>query len=290
MKINCLRRYLSAAAPLLALATMFPCRAEEPAEPAASPWQSYFRRLAGEYHMTAGDDAMELKLVANPVLKWSQPVRGGQDGAVYLWLAGGRPAVVGTFFIWPNGANFGSSHELHALTGDKIAGDWRGQIRWRPGDPALAWTTLPEAAALTAAKRSIEARQIVRRFAARSTDRNAQTSELRLQPRAFFEYEASPDKAGAEIEDWLGGALFSLAHGTDTEVVVWLEAVRDRDKPAWHFTCVRMSDLALAVTLDDKEVWTAERAQYNQYDGPYLCTAPEFLTEPPALKSDPVEP
>ncbi len=282
--MNCLRACLAAIVPVICLAGARACAADEPVQSAASPWQAYFRSLAGEYRLTAGDDVKELKLLANPVLKWSQPVRGGQDGAVYLWLAGGRPAVVGTFFIWPNGANFGISHELHALTGDKLAGDWRGQIRWRPGDPELTWTTMPEAAAESAAKRSIEARQIARRFAAKSTNRNGQTSELRLQPRAFFEYEADHVKAGAEKEDWLGGALFSLAHGTDTEVVVWLEALRGRDKPTWRFTCVRMSDLALAVTLDGKEVWTAERAQYNQYDRPYLCTAPEFLTEPPTVK------
>lgn len=257
------------------------CAAADPA-PESSTWQTYFRRLAGEYRLTAGDKSEELKLVTNPVLKWSQPVRGGQDGAVYLWLQADRPAVIGTFFIWPNGdTNFGISHELHALTSDRLRGDWRKEIRWRPGDPALPWKSVPDAAppSPAAAKRSIEARQIARRFAAKSTDRNGQTSELRLQPRAFYEYQAA-----AEGSEWLGGSLFSLAHGTDTEVVVWLEAVKGGDKPAWKFTCVRMSDLALAVTQGGKEVWTTELAQYNQFDGPYLCTAPEFLNEPPTEK------
>jgi hypothetical protein len=255
-----------------------PCFADEPA-PEPFPWQTYFRRLAHEYRLTAGEKPEELKLVATPVLKWSQPVRGGQDGAVYLWLQAGRPAIVGTFFIWPNGeTNFGISHELHTLTSDRLQGDWRQSIRWRPSDPMLAWREVPDAVppSASAAKRSIEARQIARRFAAKSTDRNGQTSELRLQPRAFYEYEAA-----AESSPWLGGSLFSLAHGTDTEIIVWLEAVKEGDKPAWNFTCVRMSDLALAATQDGKQVCTAELARYNQFDGPYLCTAPEFLKEPP---------
>jgi len=255
-----------------------PCAADEPGSE-SSPWQTYFRRLAHEYRLTAGEKPEELKLVATPVLKWSQPVRGGQDGAVYLWLNDGRPAVVGTFFIWPNGeTNFGISHELHALTGEKLQGDWRQSIRWRPSDSAFAWRDVPDAGppSPTAGKRATEARQIVRRFAAKNTDRNGQTSELRLQPRAFYEYQAA-----MEGSEWLGGSLFSLAHGTDTEVVVWLEAVKGGDKPAWKFACVRMSDLALALTLDGKEVWTTELAKYDQFGDPYLCTAPEFMKQPP---------
>jgi hypothetical protein len=273
-------------APSLLVASVLAARpslADEPV-PESSPWQTYFRRLAHEYRMTAGEQPEELKLVASPVLKWSQPVRGGQDGAVYLWLQDHRPAAVGTFFIWPNGeTNFGISHELHALTGDNLEGNWRQQIRWRPGDPAMAWQSVPDAPppSDSAAKRSIEARQIARRFAAKSTDRNSQTSELRLQPRAFYEYQAA-----AESSEWLGGALFSLAHGTDTEIVVWLEAVKAGDKPTWKFTCARMSDLALAVTLDGKEVWRAELAKYNQFDAPYLCTSPEFLKDPPPDKRE----
>jgi len=274
-------RVILAVSVIASLLAARPCAAAEPA-PESSPWQTYFRRLAGEYRQTVGDKREELKLISIPVLKWSQPVRGGQNGAVYLWLQAGRPAVVGTFFIWPNGeSNFGISHELHALTSEKLQGDWREQIQWRPSDPRLDWRDVPDATppSAAAAKRAIEARQIARRFAAKSTDRNGQTSELRLQPRAFYEYEAA-----AESNPWLGGSLFSLAHGTDTEIVVWLEAVKGRDKPTWNFTCVRMSDLALAVTLDGKQVWTADLARYNQFDGPYLCTAPEFMKEPPTDK------
>src|SRR5262245_20338277 len=102
------------------------CPADEPSSTTASTWQAYFRRLANEYRLVVGEEAQELKLLTTPVLKWTQPVRGGQDGAVYLWLSGRRPAVVGTFFIWPNGdTNFGISHELHALTSEKLDGNWR---------------------------------------------------------------------------------------------------------------------------------------------------------------------
>jgi hypothetical protein len=259
-----------------------PAIAQEPAKEAVtSPWQAYFRSLAGEYEMVAGEDRRELALVKEPVLKWSQPVRGGQDGAVFLWLDGGRPAAIGTFFIWPAGENRqGVSHELHRLAADRIAGDWRDRIKWRPAQDDVQWQVLAGAPAPHAekTKRAAQARQFARRFAAASKTRDGQSSELRLQPRAFFEYEA--ERADSE---WLGGALFSLAHGTDTEIVLWLEARRGRDAPLWHYALARMSDLQLAPRLDDKQLRLADFAGYDKFDSPHLCTSPEYFKDPPAV-------
>jgi hypothetical protein len=252
--------------------------------PAVSPWQTYFRRLAGEYRMTAGEDRTKLDLRPEPLLKWSQPVRGGDDGAVFLWTEGGRPAVLGTFFIWPaSDGRDAVAHELHVLTGRKVAANWRGEIAWRPPQNALAWQAVPDAMrpAETQAKRMIEARQLARRFTASSKNRQAETYELRLQPRPFFTYE-SPG-AGS---DWLGGALFSLVQGTDTEVVLWLEAIKTGSAPTWRYALARMSDLELRVALDGKEVWTTELANYNDTAGPYLSTTPEYLNGPPALANE----
>jgi hypothetical protein len=216
-------------------------------------------------------------------LKWSQPVRGGADGAVFLWLEGGRPGVIGTFFIWPaSDGRQGLSHEMHVLTNETVEGSWRNAIRWRPGPGPITWQPIPEAPAPadTQTRRLIEARQLARRFAATSRNKEDQSWELRLQPRPFYQYESSD-----QSQNWLGGALFSMVQGTDTEVVLWLEAQRINGLPVWRYACARMSDLALRVTLDRQEVWTADFARYDDLQSPYLCIAPEFLSEPPTLKA-----
>ena len=83
--------------------------------------------------MTAGEPKTALTLVKEPLLKWSQPVRGGQDGAVYVWLHEGRPAVVGTFFVWPDrDGRFGVSHELHALAAKAVRARPMASSRQRP--------------------------------------------------------------------------------------------------------------------------------------------------------------
>jgi hypothetical protein len=244
-----------------------------------SPWQRYFRRLAGEYRMTAGDSATELKLVEAPVLKWSQPVRGGQDGAVFVWLQDGRPAAIGTFFIWPTqDGRQAVTHELHALSSVAIQGNWRDSIRWKPGKDPVTWRVLPDAPAPGdgSAKLATVARKLARRFAATTRNHEGQTRQLRLLPRPLFEYGAETKK-----NRWRGGALFSLVEGTDTEVLLWLEARTDGETPAWHYAFARMSDLELRVTLDDKEVWRTEFAKFGLPDVPYFCTSPELLREPP---------
>jgi hypothetical protein len=265
----------------LLLASAAACADDPPTESRQPTWQAYFRHLAAEYRMSVAAGARELSLVKEPVLKWTQPVRGGQDGAVFVWLDQGRPAVVGTFFIWPadNGRQ-GISHELHRLSAEAVSGDWRDAVQWRPAKDDVQWHPLSDAPAPQAdkEKRAIQVRQLARRFSAVSTAKDGQTSELRLQPRAFYEYAAtSPDSS------WLGGALFSLAHGTDTEIILWIEARREGGMPAWHYALARMSDLELSPRLDDKEVPIGDFPGFNRYNGPYLCTSPEFLDAPPPV-------
>ncbi len=249
-------------------------------EPELTPWQAYFRRSAADYRLEVGQSRELAELRKEPVLKWSQPVRGGDDGALFVWLADGRPAVIGTLFIWPNrDGRFGVSHELHRLTAESLTGDWRQKVAWRPAKDDIAWQLVPDADAANAdkTKRATQARQLARRFTATSKNREGGTSELRLQPRPFFEYEATDAKSS-----WLGGSLFSLAHGTDTEIIVWLEALRGKDASHWHYALVRMSDLELSPRLDDRDVPISEFTRYDDFASPYLCTAPEFLSEPPA--------
>src|SRR3954470_124591 len=65
-------------------------------------WQRLFQEQAREYSFSLGGKAgPPVALVSEPVLQWSQPVRGGEDGAVYVWTQAGRPVAIGTFFIWP---------------------------------------------------------------------------------------------------------------------------------------------------------------------------------------------
>src|SRR5215469_17413980 len=100
-------------------------RADDPGEPAAddspgiknSLWQPVFRSMAEDYRISPADEPdRHFKLLLPPVFRWAQPVRGGDDGAVYVWLDGGRAAAVGTIFAWPQPDGLRVvQHEFHSF-------------------------------------------------------------------------------------------------------------------------------------------------------------------------------
>src|SRR5581483_5398232 len=62
-------------------------------------WVPLFDRHAGQYSISVGSsEKAEATRLAEPSLRWWQPVRGGDDGAVYLWVRAGRPVAAVTFF------------------------------------------------------------------------------------------------------------------------------------------------------------------------------------------------
>src|SRR5438034_8532507 len=119
--------------------TVTPIRAEDAPEKLRG-WQKLFQEHAREYSFSVGRQSKPpVELVSEPVLQWSQPVRGGQDGAVYVWTQAGRPVAIGTFFIWPmTSGKQGITHELHSLSDEPLKATWRNR-EWMPPKDSIVW-------------------------------------------------------------------------------------------------------------------------------------------------------
>jgi hypothetical protein len=236
-------------------------------------WQKLFREMAEDYEMTATDKSpRKFLLQAAPVLRWSQPVRGGDDGAVYVWLDEGRPAAIGSIFAWPlpDGDRW-VAHELHALTMIPMNASYRGQDVWSLEKPALEFKRVPNAAAplSTAKQRLTQMRSLGREFTARSIDKNEREWELRLLGQPLHRYEL---KDHPELPDGLlDGAILSFVQGTDPEILLILEARREGDKAYWQYALARFSDLQLIVKHNDDEVWRVPYATFDQNKAPYFA-------------------
>ena len=77
--------------------------------------------------------------------------------------------------------------------------------------------------------------------------------EMRLLAQPVHRY--SDVEAG--IHD---GAVFVLAHGTNPEVIVLIEALGETlEKARWHYSLARLGSAELHVELDGKEVWKRGR-------------------------------
>jgi hypothetical protein len=230
----------------------------------------------------------QARLNTKPIYIWTNPTRNdGQNGAVFVWTAAGRPVVVGSIFSHPEGGKRVICHEFHSLAEGTL--EPRRTVadeQWQP-KAAVPLLPLPEAPPVESspARRLVQMRTLSREFTAHSIDYRKERWELRLLPQPLYRYE-KPEK------DVLDGALFAYvtSAGTDPEVILVLEARKGTDKPAWHYRAIRFSDSDLFVQHSGKEVWSSVRDEKNQLhfnpDHTYRLIRDKFIDELPELTNE----
>ena len=175
-----------------------------------------------------------------PVFLWSQPVRHGQIGAVYLWLEhDGRPAALGTIFAWRLPPQpWEVMHEFHSLALQPLQLDFRGRTVWAPTEPGLQWQPFADETevATSQQRQSAQIRQLARQFRAHTVTLEKDKWELRLISRPLHEY------ATGEGESVKCGAVFAMSQGTDPELILVIEA-RGRERHALALRLLRVHGL-----------------------------------------------
>jgi hypothetical protein len=212
-------------------------------------WVPVFQRHADEYVVTVGANEPErAKRLADPLLRWWQPVRGGDDGALYLWVVGGRPVAALTFFTfkWPDGRR-AIVHERHSLASEPVEATWRDQQVWHTSKPGVTFQAVPDSPvpAATPAARLRQMQTIVRDLSANTVDSKGSTWPLRALAKPLYRFDGPSD-----------GALFALAQGTDPEAFVLLEVAGSGSDARWRFAVARFTDLEIHVRYKDAEIFT----------------------------------
>jgi hypothetical protein len=211
---------------------------------------------AGKYELKVGNtEPAKAKLIAEPVLRWSNPNVGEIYGNVFLWTAGERPVAIGSLFKWFS-PHTHTSHEFMSLTEQHLAAAYDGKEVWATKLPGLTFVPLKgaEPPADSAIRRQAQIRQLARRFTASETTREGDKQELRLLSQPIYKYEAPKEKVAS-------GGVFAFVLGTDPEIVFLLEA--RGEKPAWHVAAARLQNCALQLEFDGKKVWSAEQLEWK---------------------------
>lgn len=195
-------------------------------------------------------------MLPQAVFRHSQPVRGDDIGAVYLWVtANQRPTVIGTTFAYTHEADVRTIvHEFHSLADSPLTATWREKRPWRPASPGLQFQPIAgiPPADDSSRVRQRQVRDLVRRFNANSIDHQGGRWELRMVSKPIHQFDIEkPDNT-------LSGALFVYCQGTDPELILAIEAQKQDEVFAWHFAAASFTDYGLKLRLDDKEVWTSE--------------------------------
>ena len=241
----------------------------------AKQFAAYAKTTAESYKLRAGEGgARELKLLAEPVLRWSNPLGGRQaHGEIFLWTDGGLPAAVLSLNEFTDKAGRKrEEHEWCSLAAGSIAAE--GPYRWAPVAGALS-PKLAEGAETpgdSAARRMRQMHRLAQDFTGEKTTRDGVKRSLRLLSKPIYRYPT----ADGEVLD---GAIFALVEHTDPEALVVLEARRQGAGYAWHYAFARMQSLELTASYRGARVWEAPALKgaevYGRADQPYAAFLPK---------------
>lgn len=213
----------------------------------------------------ANKEKTALKLLPDPVLRWSNPLRGEIHGSVYLWTNNGCPEATASIyqFFHKNQLNI----ELVSLSEVPLKAHRNGRLRWSP-EAGVEFKPLPggPAAADTTDKRQLQMRALARKFTgylAEPGEKDDKFTELRLMPNPLHRYEAT-DGSGRE------GAVFALVTTTDPDIVLLIESRKTAGGREWVWAAARMHFRPLQLKLADQVVWEVSAAAppWNKIRGP----------------------
>jgi hypothetical protein len=250
--------------------------AQEPASPAPKIDDDRARRLAEMKEIALSFQAVALEgatrvpaaMAHEPLHRWYDPTREFSDGTLWFWHAAGRPIGVVAIELYPQNKDIGITWNLEftsLATGpieveggehfDRSYADLHpprpdGRLRWAPPvAPTFREVPGAPAPAESAAERLRQMRDILTRFSARELFRSQQYA-LRLISHPIDRYA---DRASGLLD----GAVFLYATGTNPELLLMLEARRNREGQAtWWYAGAPLARAVVTLRLDGKDVWS----------------------------------
>jgi hypothetical protein len=241
---------------------------EQDAKALTAEFRKQAKHMMTQYEFKLPDRPdVKFELIPEPVLYWTNPVAGQWEGAVFLWLAEGRPAVIANPLHQTDRRKM--AHEFHQLTETPLTGLRNGKIVWRTSESGVTWSPVPgaEAPASTSRARGMQMRAISRKFSAKKTEPSKVVRDLRLLPRPIYVFKPSIESPSPESEV-IDGACFLLAQSTDPKVVMLLEARKTGNKSKWFYALARLNQHVYVISYDDREVQVFPFVPFQDRDDP----------------------
>jgi hypothetical protein len=197
-----------------------------------------------------------------PLLRFDDQVTGVVDGTVFVWMLDDRPAATASIWIRKTGHEI---HEFQSLADGPLTTSNQGQAKWAPATAGIERKPAPraESPAASATRRLNQMRALAREYSAKVINSEKDEQVLRLLPQPVHRY-GRPD---GDVAD---GALFAFCKGTNPEVLLLVETIKNGKALEWTYAFARMTNRGCEVRRDDKVVWTAERLSGGSRSGPYF--------------------
>lgn len=214
------------------------------------------------------DKWTKVERIEKPLLFYSEPTRNNDRGSVWGWGRKGRPIALLELFQ-DSDKRTRWVFAICNTSGGKLRAHQTGAPWWRENDSAAELKDIPGAAApaADAALRQRQLKLLAQKFTAHEFWEPANSRyELRLLKRPLYTYR---DEANGVLD----GGLFTLANGTNPEIMLFVEArvdPKNRSKRVWQFTIGRVSHAELHLEYNGKGVFDAPRGdRVSAWDKPY---------------------
>ncbi len=224
-----------------------------------------------EQFVVTDRDGNRYQPLEQPLLSSSDLARG-ELGWTWAFGQAGQPVFIMELYKYTRRRRW---EQALTLTSDVlIEARLPNERSWFPQKTQLQLRDLPNSPAPS--ERSVvrrgQAKQLARRFDAHEFwEPNNSRFELRLLQTPLYTY--ADQERGI-----LDGAVFALAHGTNPEVFLLIEAHDGKATKSWKYGLARIGSAELHVALDGVEVWQLDRAEnvVGRPSDPYWITAARF--------------
>ena len=268
--IRAMKRKVTTVAWICAVVWTSICAAQEPKQSVDAKELSETRmelmRQRIEGLSAVGAKEEKLQFSEKPVLRYNDTARGIVDATVWGLGRKGRPRAVLVFEVY--GGQY-VQYELTAVA-DPPRSVKTTAFQWTPRAIPFTWLKIPDQAA-PHARESIRRQQIkqaAQEFSA-SEEWRGQTYQLRMMPQPILQYD---DKE----QGVMSGAVFVWAHGTNVEVLMFVEARREEDDAnRWVAGFSRLAAASLDVDYKGQDFWNSpENLTANQTSSYFFRTDP----------------
>jgi hypothetical protein len=259
---------------------------DETAQKVRQHWLNLSRKYAEGFTLAEIEDgAKPFQLYEKPVFLHTQSVRGDDIGAVHLWLTQDkRPAVVGAVFAWSNSKTSRMvTYELHSLVQQPISLSLSQRTQWTCPTRGFDWKAFPRGTpppAKNTLQQRLQVKQLARQFTANTTTDKNQRWELRLVPTPIYEYQS---KSSGVVH----GAMFSFCQGTDTELLLLIEAFgkpegdsKEATSLNWRYAPVPFSDYKVRAQLQEEEIWESPEGEFGEDGKPHYWDSLKQVSKP----------
>jgi hypothetical protein len=250
--------FVAAAVPLGVLSLLM--AQDKPEAKKAEPEELRLSRAqVGIFRVKNAETGEDIERLEHPLLRYTDPAREDSNGTLWAWGRKGRPVAV-LELLKHSDWNFWVQ-AFHATDDTRLKMTAPGRPVWTPKSSDLKFQPFlgAPAPAETAVVRLRQMKEFAQKFSAHEFwEPQNSRFELRLLAQPVHRY----DDAEKGIID---GTLFIIAHGTNPEATLFIEAAKEKDQDAtrWRFGIGRSSQAELVILYDDKEVYHEPRIPFQ---------------------------